>query len=437
MLTWHFGSAAKRTFRVKIAGLDPRASGTPQLYLNAATNRMHHLQNAGIGGWTAALLLNDAGLNNIAAVQRFQPDLLLLESCTNDDWQTHVDRAWRTRTGLTDVQVRSEESAHWFHNVTYVGADNYTVEDNRLLISAITETSVQFDGTGATFEVVPGDVVILGDFKGDNRRLACRVVKAWDAANRRITWARPLSPRELAHISALADLVGTTAMVKGAPTWVTNIEAVIDQMQEALPECVLAIGTAGIPNIRYRRLEGYRELAADIARRKGVLFEDFYARTLAWQYSQSPSTQLYLDATQGITSNGGATYTLYQANGSKPDPLADGAAQLYRGWSVKVDGVERINRGCHVVGGYKTGWAAGTEQMSKANTAAVGDEYRLVFEHTPPAVGASIVVKRAATKWSNDDCHPSSAGFSVFGQAATAAMVAAVAAAAANYGMKG
>ncbi|THG77762.1 hypothetical protein E5198_16465 [Pseudomonas sp. A-1] len=430
VLTWHFGSTAKRAFKVRVIGLDPRATGTPQLYLNAATNRMHHLQNAGIGGWTAALLLNDAGLNNLAAVKRFQPDVLLFESCTNDDWQTHVDRAWRTRTGLTDAQVRGEESAHLFHSVTYVGTDNYTVEDNRLLISAITETSVQFDGAGATFEVVPGDVVILGDFKGDNRRLACRVVKAWDAANRRITWARPLSTRELAHITVLGDLVGSTAMVKGAPSWVANVEAVIDALQEAVPECVVAIGTAGIPNIRYRRLEGYRELAADIARRKGVLFEDIYARTLAWQYSQPATAQLYLNASQSTTSTGASEYTLYQADGAKP------TATVERGWSVKVDGVERINRGCHIAGGYKTGWADGTSPMTLSNTTQLVSDYRVVFETDPPPAGSTIVVKRAAAKWSNDDCHPGTAGFQPFGKAAIAALTAAVVTAQGRFALK-
>ncbi|MDI3370998.1 hypothetical protein QLG14_17330 [Pseudomonas sp. V104_10] len=425
VVTWSFSSAAKRSFRVKIIGLDPRAAGTPQLYLNAATNRMHHLQNAGIGGWTAGFLLTDTGLNNAEALKRFQPDVLLLENCTNDDWKSHIDRAWRTRTGLTDAQVRGVETAHWYRTVTYVAPDDYTVEDTRMVITAITETSVQLDGTAATFEVAAGDVVILGDFKGDNRRLACRVVKAWDAVNRRITWSRPLSARELAHVTSLAELVGSTAMIKGAPSWVESVEGVIDVVREALPECVIAIGTGGIPNIRYRRLEGYRELAADIARRKGVLFQDFYARTLAWQYSQPATTQLYLDASQSVAANGSASYTLYQTNGAKPDPAGDTTAQLYRGWSVKVNGVERINRGCHVVGGYKSGWDAGTAQMSKTNTANVGDDYRVVFDRDVPAPGASVVVKRVATKWSHDDCHPAGPGLAIMGQAAIAVLTTA------------
>ncbi|KMN09084.1 hypothetical protein [Pseudomonas helleri] len=435
VVSWSFNTTAKRAFRVKIVDLDPRATGTPQLYLNAATNRMHHLQNAGIGGWTAALLLSDSGLNNIASVQRFQPDVLLFESCTNDDWQTHVDRAWRSRTGLTDAQVRGEETSNWFHAVTYVGPNNYNVDDNRVLITAITENSVTFDGVGAAFSVVPGDVVILGDFKGDNRRLSCRVVKGWDSTNRRLTWARPLNPRELIHISSLNDLVGSTAMVKGAPAWVSSVEAVIDGVRAALPECAIAIGTGGIPNFYNRRLEGYRELAADIARRKAVLFEDFYARTLAWQYTQPATAQLYIDSNQGTVSTGASAYTLY-LSGGKPNPLTDSNANLYRGWSVKVDGVERINRGCHIAGGYKSGWPSSVTQMSKGNVGVVGDNYRVVFESNAPAAGAVIVIKRTAAKWATDDTHPGAFGIPVFGQAAVTALVSAVNTAVGSFGLK-
>lgn len=127
---------------------------------------------------------------------------------------------------------------------------------------------------------------------------------------------------------------------------------------------------------------------------------------------------------------------MYLSNGSKPTPLTDGNAQLYRGWSVKVDGVERINRDCHVVGGYKSGWPSGTAQMTKGNVGVVGDDYRLVFESNAPGAGASIVVKRAAAKWSTDDTHPGGNGIPVFGQAAIAALSQAARLAVGSAGMK-
>lgn len=436
MRTWKFDTQATRAFEVRIASLDPSGTGTPQLYLNFATNRMHHIMNAGIGGWSAGALMTDTGLNGVDDLVRFQPDMVLLESCTNDDWSTHVDRAWRTRSGLTDAQVRGEETSNFFRTVSYVSANNYTVEDVRVVLTAVTETSADLSSENATFQVVPGDVIIFGDFKGDNRRVACRLVKSWDTVARRVTWGRPLRPEEMAHVADLQGLVGSTCMLKGAPQWVANVEAVIDAVRAALPNAHVIIGTSGIPNIRHRRLEGYRELAEDVCARKGAWFADFYAATLVWQYSQPPTQQLYLNASASTVSTGASEYVLYNQNGTKPDSLNDGNAWLYRGWSVKVNGVERINAGCHVVGGYKYGWPAGTTQMSKSNVAAVGDDYKLVFTSGVPAAGATIEVKRAANKWATDDCHPNEYGVKVFGQAATAAVRGLAALAASKPGAK-
>lgn len=417
VLTWKFNTSASRAVKVKITALDPRGTGTAQLYLNFATNRMHHLQNAGIGGWTAGLLLTDTGLNGLDDVVRFQPDVLLLESCTNDDWVTHINRAWVSRTGLTDAQVRGDESSNFFNAVTYVGPDNYSVDDVRVPITAITENSVTFSAANATFNVVAGDVVILGDFKGDNRRLACRVVSAWNASTRTATWAKPLRADEMAGIKALSDLVSTTARVKGSPVWVTNVETIIDNARSALPKTVIAVGTSGIPNIRYRRLEGYRELAQAICARKGCNFADFYGETKNWQYSQPPLSQKYLNASNSTTSTGASSYKLYNLGGGLP-----ATNTLLRNWSVKVNGIERINDGCYVTGGSKKGWPAGVTQMSLLNTADTGDDYYLVFTSNVPASGDTIVVKHTSTTWSGDDTHPSPTGFGPFGQAVAAVM---------------
>ncbi len=419
VVTWKFDSSAVRNYEVRIASLDPQGTGTPVCYLNFATNRMHHVMNAGIGGWSAPELLSDTGLNGIDDLIRFQPDVVYVESCTNDDWATHVDRAWKTRTGLTDAQVRGEETANYFKTVTYVGPDNYTVADVRLTITAITETSITVEGTNATFEVVPGDVVIIGDFRGDNRRLACRLVKTWNAGTRTATWAKPLRPEELVQIQSLSELVGNICMFKGAPSWVTANETIIDNLRAALPNSKIALGTSGIPNIRHRRLEGYRELAEDICARKSVFFADFYGATLRWQYSQPPSVQQYLNASASTTATGASEYVLYNSNGTQINPLS---VWLARNWSVKVNGVERINKGCYVVGGYKTGWAAGTTQMSKSNTAGVGDNYKLVFTSGVPASGDTIVVKYNTVKWASDDCHPGTEGQKLFGQAINAGL---------------
>lgn len=425
VVTWRFDTAVSRAFMLNIKSLDSRATGaTPELWLNFATNRMHHLQNAGIGGWSASLLRDDTGLNNVKYINRFQPDAVLLESCTNDDWNTHVDHAWRSRTGLTDAQVRNDDSGNYFKTVTYVSADNYTVDDNRMSITAITDTSATLDGTGATFQVATGDAFIIGDFKGDNRRVVTRIVSAWDATNRIVSWGKPLRTEELAQIKALNDLVGGYAMVKAAPIWRQALIDVITSLRVANPDVQVILGTGGIPNWHYRRLEGYRELANQLATEQGALFTDYYRQTLKWTYSRPADMQLYLDAAKSTTSTGASTYPLYNAAGVQPDPVL---YSLLRILSVKVDGIERLNDGCYVAGGTKNGWLAGVTPMTKANIVVTASSpYQLVFTNNPPAASSQIVVGYASVKWSNDDTHPGTQGISLFGQAAVGATNVAV-----------
>ena len=42
------------------------------------------------------------------------------------------------------------------------------------MIESIGKTSLVIDGSNATFDVAVGDVLIIGEFKGDNRRVVCR-----------------------------------------------------------------------------------------------------------------------------------------------------------------------------------------------------------------------------------------------------------------------
>lgn len=420
ILTWRFNSTATRSVQVRVKELDPAGTGTPELWLNFATNRMHRVMNAGIGGKSADELLNDASPVNISDVIAFQPDIVCIEFGTNDDWVEHIYRAWQTRTGLTAAQVRDVETANYYAAVRKIATDDYEVDDQRLPITTITATSVTFTATDTTFNIVPGDAVIFGDFYGDNRRLAARVVKTWDAGTRTATWGRPLRADEMAGTDALSDIA--TARVFGSPAYVANMGSLIDIVRDAIPTAQFAIGTGGIPNIRHRRLEGYRELDAAICAAKDVAYIDFYAQTLAWQYSQPATVQQYIDASNGTTSTGASSYTLYNLGGLKPNTLTT-ANWLWRGWSVKVDGVERINRGCHVIGGAKRGWDDATDPSSLPSTGVqVGEDYVLTFTDDIPPLGAEIIIKRAAEKWAQDDCHPVAAGRPVMAAAVNVAL---------------
>lgn len=424
VMTWHFADTKSRAFRLVVRQLDTRATGTtPELWLNFATNRMHHFMNAGIGGWSAPLFVSDAKLNNYSYVLDFQPDIVFLESGTNEDNQSnsssvpyHQNKAWVTRTGLTDAQVRNDDSANYFNAVTATSG-TYTVQDIRIPITAITKRSATFDGTGATFNVAVGDALVIGDYKNDNRRVATRIVKTWDAGTRTATWEKPLDARELAHINALSDLVGGYAFFANDTAWTGAIDTIVAGFRAQNPQVEIALGSSGIPNFHDRSIEGYRELLREKARALGTDFMDFYGVTGRWTYTLPPNTQLYIDASNGLTSTGAASYTLYKAGGVK---LADNTA---RPISVKVNGVERLNKGCYVIGGRTKGWPSSVSSMSKTDAAHYnGDfvvkDYQLVFSSDVPASGATFDIKFNPTDWSSDDTHPAAgAGFALFGRA--------------------
>jgi len=83
---------------------------------------------------------------------------------------------------------------------------------------------------------------------------------------------------------------------------------------------------------------------------------------------------------------------------------------------VKVNGVERLNRGCFIDGGY----AVAFKDSSPANELTICNwnnrtkntsiEYRYIparlkFTFDIPLRGDTITLKGISAKWSNDDCH--------------------------------
>lgn len=419
VVSWHFADSATRQVEVRVRESAPGATGTPELWLNFATNRMHRIMNAGIGGFDAGELLNDGGVNGIEKVIEFQPDVVMFEFCTNDDWKTHVHKAWNVRPGLTAAQVRDVETANYYASVTKQAEDSYTVHDVRLTVTEMLPRKAVV-APGSEFNIEAGDVVVFGEFFGDNRRLVSRVITSWDETTRTISWGRPVSDHEVAGVDSIDEL--SVCRVFGAPLWVDWMNGLVSEVRSALPSALVGIGTSGIPNIRHRRLEGYRELGASIAEQTDSAFIDYYRATLDWQYSQKPTAALFLNDSQSTISTGAASYVLYQGSGMKPDPLATAGWNL-RGWSVMVDGVERINKGCHIYGGGKRGWPDEVDPATTlSNGVQAGDDYQVVFTEDVPPAGAEIVIHRVLTKWATDDCHPGAEGRQVMGQAACCAL---------------
>lgn len=397
--TFILGEAKQRNFRLVVRELDPEATGsTPWLDLNFVTNRMHHVMNAGIGGWTVDLLLNSPILlNRIERLAEWGADLVLLESCTNDDWATHVSKGWVTRTGVTAQQLKDDESSNYYNAIS--GASpNKTVQDNRIPIAAVTATSVTLDMTNATVSAAPGDALIIGSFHGDHRRVATRLIDTY--ADGVVTFKRPISADEFAQADALSDLVGDWVMIKAAPTWATGLEQCVQVVKDQNPDCRIHIATAGQPNFNHRRLFGYREIGQALARQHGWRFVDLYEATGRFTYNQPQDARVYITNSQGTTATGASSYPLYLPNGTVP------TAFLLRNPRIVVNGVDRTNNGVHIEGGYARTWASGITDPSLGNQSFQTKPHRLVFTDDVPPPGAIIEIYINTLTWSTDDTHP-------------------------------
>lgn len=414
------GSYAKRAFRLVIRALDPRASGgTAKLDLNFVTNRMHHIMNAGIGGWTADLFLNsNVLLNRIDRVAEENVDVLLMQSCINDDLSqtnpTNVNKAWVTRTGVTAAQLKAEESSNYYNSITGTSPSK-TVQDIRLQIAGATAYSLTVDTTNATINAEPGDALIIGSFHGDHRRIAVRLVDTYAAGV--FTFKRAIAPSDFAQVTTLSDLIGDWAMVKAAPDWVSRTEECVQRVLDQHPECAVHLATSGAPNFHHRRLFGYREFALAMCNSHDWGFVDFYRATVDFQYTQPQTNRVYIGPGAATTSTGATRYTLLRSTGAAPTD------RMLRNPRVMVNGVDRTNKGAHIEGGYAFSWAPGVTDPTLENDSLFVRPYELVFTSNVPPAGATIEIYYATRIWSTDDTHPgrlapADSGLAVFGNIA-------------------
>ncbi|NUG31012.1 hypothetical protein [Acinetobacter baumannii] len=399
--TWKFSENKSRTYKLKIKELHPSATGsTPYLDLNFATNRMHHIMNAGIGGWSAIEFIDDAiKINTIAEVINFNPDVVLIESCTNDDSSTGVFKAHVVKTGVTNAEILNTATANYFTSISG-SSDNKTVNDVRIPMTAITSNTITLASNVVDTNIAVGDVVVIGDYGCNHKRVAVRTVKAYSSATKTITLNRSISVDDFYQASTLNDLLSEFVMIYNAPTWVSQVKQLADMIWSALPDCKINIATAGIPHFYLRKLFGYRELAQQTAKDKNVGFVDYYNASFDFQYSQQLSTH------QTITSTGASEYTLTGSAYTFPNP------------KVFVNGVE--HKKFRIYGGLSKHWAAGVTDPTLANTSNITKAFKLIFDADVPTNGATIVVQKSGTAWAADYCHPTGPqGFFVLGQAAS------------------
>jgi hypothetical protein len=406
ILTYKFSEFKSRVFKLKIKSLSMNGSGTPKLYLNFVTDRIHFIQNAGIGGWTASALLTSNGLNTLEYIKDFRPDVVMLESCTNDDWSVSECKAYKTVTGLTDASTRAVETSLYYNNVSLITTDNYTVQDVRINILSATRNSITIDSTSTILNISTGDILNMGRYNQDAESIITRIVKTYNSTTKVITFDTPLSTKEITKLS------NSYTIIRGLSTWETTLNTIIDGLRNSNKNIKIAIATSGNTHFYHRRLNGYSELAKNIALNKNVSFIDFWRETYSWEKTQVRNTKLYLNASSSSTSTGVATYTLYLGAGTIP------VDYFLRNLSVKVNGVERLGNGCFVTGGKTYNWDDSTTNMTASNRVLMQKDFKLEFTSDIPASGAVIDISFSSNNWSSDNTHPNDYGKYLFSKAA-------------------
>ncbi|AJG86982.1 hypothetical protein BG02_3222 [Bacillus anthracis] len=419
--TWNFAEYKEREFMFKIKGYDPRANKTvsPYFILNFITNRMHYIMNAGIGGWTAEKLYNDNGLRNYHYLMRFDPDILFVESGTNDDWDSaNQFVATKTITDVTEAALRRYPTL-WLKSSKYVAVDNYTIETAALTIEEVTRNSVKINGTNTDLSSVKkGDYLIIGDYHFDEREVVTRIIDTWDIATRTATFKKPLKPQEILNIRKLSDLTGRTVMVKRIDGFISWLDKVVDGVRQYNEDVQIGLVSTGLCAFTTRLLLGYPDKIKELALQKECTFANAFDFIKRFQYNQTRVGSAFLNSANNTTSSGSNEYNLVNASG-----VDINVAQKLRGirnYSIKVDGIERYGDGCYIDNAYGYYFKPATtssnltiDNWNNKVTTKIAADYvttKLVFTKDIPPNGAKIEVSFSTEKWSSDDCHMGSLG---------------------------
>ncbi len=398
------GTNTRHTFRLVIRDIDPVATGTePELFLNYITNKMFFMQNASIGGFTAKDFLQETGTTNYKNINAYHPDIVIFESSTNDDWIVNEWLAWKN-VYMTAQELRTSDISAINIETLQKSGSSYIVGITQIPIINKTKNSLTLDADGVYRDIRSGDLLIIGDFKGDNRRVTVRIVESWDANTKTVTFDTPLLDQ---------DYIGNVCQIRRINQWVYNVESFIDKVRLANKNVLVGLITGGIPNLNARRLEGYREKAKEIAVNKNVMYIDTYQATFDYTYNRTPETQLYLDAQGSTVSTGAKSYDLYQSDGQQLEVM------LARNFKVYVNGKELGLRDYYVEGGLIKTWPEDVaEPLYLENAKWVVRPSKIVFEEgSIPPIGSDIQIfynDNNRYKWSQDDTHLGTNGFQIF-----------------------
>ena len=394
-----FTARKKRHYEIEIIG-----GVNPYFIINFASNRYHDMMNAGIGGWSLSLYLDEDGVHDYEAMfRKFLPDVLVMEAATNDDWQFGERKLKRIVTGLSEQQVKDL----WTLEVDSIAwqkeTGDYTVRFCTGLISGIDAfslTSPQI--TGST--VKAGDIIRIGTYHGDNRQVVCREIYAADTVAGRVSWLQPLDVGEILNIDSLKDLIGQECSVRDLSGYEKQYRDLIDKVRIISPHTRILITQPGWSNYRERQLWGYQIIHRKLANEyvnTGTIevtdrLRDFQVNYISGRKSLE------------IPADGSKTYLLPWSG-------------HWQGFEVWVDQKDVYGKDCYIEQG--KGYSVPQDRSGEAlNISGAYDKshdvtkkMKLVFTQNIPQTGMIRVIK-ADTVWAHDFTHTNEAGAYIYGR---------------------
>lgn len=396
--TYRFLENKKRKVKLKISGLYPGATGAPYFVFNFATNRYFHFQNAGIGGWDLWDLdktLSEDYLRGWQRVLEFNPDKLVIETTPNDDWIVKGHKLYNiknvnlsTLRGIKNFPLRSIS----FDS----GSDTYNIGVWRGVITDINTFSVTFDGSVST-PIVPGDVVMIGQYWANNEDYIERLVSS--ISGNTIYFDKPISKDESIYPS-LQNFIGKEVGVRDLSVFKNKLTSIIDKFRN-LEDCPIYLLENPMPNVLARELWGYPIIMDQIANSKQNVFSVKYDSLREWQNSQPKTSTVVNVSSATLDPYLGKKVIEFGNNGQNilsVDVLVNG---------ISIYGKKAVvqNGWAYTVNQNNTGTSLNKSVSAPTNSGQVfnGRKPRVVL--LDETLTGNVTVVYSSILWSNDSCH--------------------------------
>lgn len=301
IVTYRFEEEKERTVKLKVKGLYGEASGTPYFRFNFATNRIFYFQNAGIGGWGLSRLLQPTSTEptrNWQNVLKFNPDKIVLETTPNDDWAVFGHKIYKIDTAnlATLRKIKTFPLRHITYNA---GTDDYEFSKWRGVITAITRSSVTFDGSveGA---IAKGDVLLIGQYWSNNRDYIERIVESYDAGTKTIYFDKLINDEEIIY-GSLSGFIGKEISVRDLSVFTDDLNGVATKFAENSSAEIYVLENP-MPNVLARELWGYPDAIKIEANQHKNLNTIKYESLRKWQETQE-TTSVIVDVGDAVHDN--------------------------------------------------------------------------------------------------------------------------------------